>query len=126
MILNILKTYPKDSMLPMEPGNVVICSYVENFADIRDNKTYVVVSNSGTLVYKRIRVLANENSLLLISDNDVYAPYTLAMENIAEIWEYYAYIGRTDPKLLVEQAIEEKILDMHEKVVGIYDSVKKL
>ncbi|HHH54632.1 MAG TPA: helix-turn-helix domain-containing protein, partial [Bacteroidetes bacterium] len=43
-----------DSMLPMEPGSIVICSYVENMLDIKNGKTYVVVSKSGGLVYKRV------------------------------------------------------------------------
>jgi len=109
-----------DSMLPMEPGNVVICSYVESFNEIKDDKTYVVVSSSGTLVYKRIRLLENENRLLLISDNDIYSPYTLPLEDVTEIWEYYAYIGLTDPKQQMEQVIDEKISDIHVKIKEMY------
>lgn len=109
-----------DSMLPMEEGSVVICSYVESFNEIKDDRTYVVVSNSGTLVYKRVRLLENENRLLLISDNDIYSPYTLPLEDVAEIWEYYAYIGITDPKQQMEQAIDEKISDIHDKVKEMY------
>ena len=65
-----------DSMLPMEPGNIVICSYVENISDIKDDKTYVVISMEGGIVYKRLKVMKNQNSLLMISDNTAYEPYT--------------------------------------------------
>ena len=109
-----------DSMLPMEQGSVVICSYVENFDNIKDNKTYVVVSSGGTLVYKRVKVLAGENRLLLISDNDVYPPYTLPMEEVAEIWEYYAHIGLTDPKEQMQQVIDERLSDIQDKVGQMY------
>ena len=112
-----------DSMLPMEQGNVVICSYVEDYKYIKDNMTYVIVSTSGTLVYKRVRLLPNENRLLLISDNDIYAPYTLPLEEVAEIWEYYVYIGLTDPKAQMELMLDERISDIYEKVVDISASI---
>lgn len=112
-----------DSMLPMEPGNVVICSYVESFEDIKDNRTYVVVSNLGTLVYKRLSLLANENRLLLISDNEEYSPFTMSLDEVAEVWEYYAYIGHTDPKQQMEQMIDDKLIDIQDKVNYIHDNV---
>jgi transcriptional regulator with XRE-family HTH domain len=109
-----------DSMLPMEPGNVVICSYVENMEEIKDGKTYVVISKSGGLVYKRIRFLKKENALLMISDNDIYSPYLLPLDDIAEIWEYYAHIGISDPKQLIEQMLDERITDIQNKVREIH------
>ncbi len=112
-----------DSMLPMEPGSIVICSYVENMKDIKTGKTYVVVSKSGGLVYKRIRLLPEENALLLISDNDIYSPYILPLDDIAEIWQYYAHIGLSDPKQLTEQMIDERITDIQIKVKEIYKNV---
>ena len=112
-----------DSMLPMEPGSIVICSYVESINDIKDGKTYVVVSKSGGLVYKRIRLLTKENALLLISDNDIYAPYILPSDDIAEIWQYYAHIGLSDPKQLTDQMIDERITDIQNKVKTIYQNI---
>ena len=109
-----------DSMLPMEPGNIVICSYLENITDIKNDRTYVVVSKSGGIVYKRVKKLDNDSEILLTSDNNVYSPYTLSLEEVAEIWEFHAYVGLFDPKQLVEQAIDDKITDIHSKVNDIY------
>lgn len=109
-----------DSMLPMEPGNIVICSYLENLIDIKNDKTYVVVSKSGGIVYKRLKRLDRTSEILLTSDNDVYSPYTLPLEEIAEIWEYYAHVGLSDPKEIVDQMMDEKIIDIQKKVRGIY------
>ena len=41
-----------DSMLPMESGSVVIAAYVESLADLKDNRTYIVISQRDGLVYK--------------------------------------------------------------------------
>ncbi len=112
-----------DSMLPMEPGNVVICSYVENFEEIKDGKTYVIVSKSGTLVYKRVRPVLEENRLLLISDNDIYPPFTMLLEEVAEIWEFHAHISHSDPKEYLEQIIDDKIDDIQNKVKTIYKKI---
>ena len=46
-----------DSMLPMESGSIVICSYVESLRDIKKDKTYVMISKSDGLVYKRIDLI---------------------------------------------------------------------
>jgi len=112
-----------DSMLPMEPGNVVICSYVESFEEIKDGKTYVIVGKSGTLVYKRVRPVLEENRLLLISDNDIYPPFTMLLEEVAEIWEFYAHISHSDPKEYLEQMIDDKIDDIQNKVKTIYKKI---
>jgi transcriptional regulator with XRE-family HTH domain len=109
-----------DSMLPMEPGSIVICSYIENLGEIKNDKTYVVISKSGGLVYKRVQLLENDNALLLVSDNDIYSPYTLPLEEVAEIWEYYANVNLVDPKLQLEQMIDNRITDMYSKVRDMY------
>lgn len=115
-----------DSMLPMEPGSIVICSYVENLSEIKNNKTYVVISKSGGLVYKRVQLLENNDSLLLVSDNDIYVPYTLPLEEVAEMWEFHAYVGLLDPKQLVEQMIDDKITDIYTKVGDMYKVVVEI
>ena len=60
-----------DSMLPMEPGSIIICTYVEKLREIKDEQTYIVVSKSAGVVYKRVRNDANKNQLILISDKPV-------------------------------------------------------
>jgi len=114
-----------DSMLPMEPGNIVICSYVENISDIKDDKTYVVISREGGIVYKRLKVMKNQESLLLISDNSAYEPYTLEYSEIAEIWQYYAYISKSDPIATIKYIQDEKIEDIGRKVGEIYKEIIK-
>jgi transcriptional regulator with XRE-family HTH domain len=112
-----------DSMLPMEPGNIVICSYVENISDIKEDKTYVVISHEGGIVYKRLKVLKNQECLLLISDNTTYEPYTLEYGEISEIWQYYAYISKSDPISTIKYIQNEKIEDISKKVWEMHKEI---
>jgi DNA-binding XRE family transcriptional regulator len=112
-----------DSMLPLESGSIVISSYVENINDIKDGKTYIIVSKTEGVVYKRVRKLPNEKSLLLISDNTVYDPYIIHYSEISEIWQYYAHLSFSDSKMTLDAMIDERIADMHTKVSKIYDKV---
>jgi len=112
-----------DSMLPMEPGSIVICSYVENLRDIRNDKTYVVISKTEGVVYKRIRKDAGHNKLILMSDNDAYLPYTIGYEEIDELWQYYCHLSFSDNKLTFNYMLEEKIQDMHRKLTEVHKAV---
>ena len=112
-----------DSMLPVQEGDIVICKYVEDIKHIKNGNTYVIVSKAGGLAYKRVQVAKDKNALLMTSDNPVYPPYLLEMEDIAEIWQFYAYLSREDPKNTVEWMTDSRISDIHAKVNGIYRKV---
>lgn len=112
-----------DSMLPLMPGSIVICSYVEKIEHIRDNKTYVIISRDSGVVYKRVRKDTESNSLLLMSDNDLYFPYKIPYSDVAEIWQYYAHLSFTDQKLAVESLMEERMADMQSKITRIYQDI---
>ena len=77
-----------DSMLPLESGTIVICAYVESLRDIKKDRTYVVISKSEGVVYKRVRPDFTTQKLVLVSDNDNYLPYELPFGEIDEIWQY--------------------------------------
>ena len=109
-----------DSMLPMESGNIVICAYVERLDQIKDDRTYVVVSQHEGLVYKRVKVDTQNRRLILISDNELYMPYKIAFDQIDEIWEYYAHMGFSDAKSTFEYMLGEKINDIQKKVTEIH------
>lgn len=81
-----------DSMLPTPDGSIIVGRYVENITDIKNGRTYIVVSTTG-IVYKRVYVKTEENALLLVSDNKIYNAYELALENVLEIWEFRCFIS---------------------------------
>lgn len=109
-----------ESMLPMEPGSIVICAYVEKLSELKDNRTYVVVSQQEGLVYKRVRVNQNQKSLTLTSDNELYAPYEISFTDIREIWQYYAHLSFSDSKQLLDNMVEDKLTDIQRKVTEMY------
>src|ERR1700750_706811 len=43
-----------DSMLPLASGTIIIGEYLENWSDVKQGDTYVVVSKSEGIVFKRI------------------------------------------------------------------------
>ena len=114
-----------DSMLPMESGSIVICSYVENLEQIKDDRTYVLVSKESGLVYKRLKKVSEVQKLILVSDNESYLPYEVDYSDIAEIWQYYAHLSFSDAKSTFNYILEEKLSDIQRKVNELHKRVAK-
>ena len=83
-----------DSMLPTKSGSYVVAKFMEDVRDLKDGKTYIVLTNNDGLVYKRVynRIEENKN-LLLVSDNKRYAAYEVPLEEILELWEFTCCIN---------------------------------
>jgi len=112
-----------DSMLPIEPGSIIISKYIESLKDIKDDRTYIIVSKMDGLVYKRVRMEKKTKRLMLISDNDVYLPYSIDFSDIDEVWQYYAHLSFSDSKATFNYMMEEKINDIQRKVSGISEKL---
>ena len=88
-----------DSMLPLPSGTIIIGRYVENWRDIKDNQTYILVTKSEGIVYKRVfSQIKNNETLRLVSDNKVYDAYEVSIEEINEVWEAKAFISTEFPQ----------------------------
>jgi transcriptional regulator with XRE-family HTH domain len=77
-----------DSMLPTPSGSVIVAEKLDDMDSLKSNMTYIVVSRSEGIVYKR--VLKNnklKNKLTLVSDNTSFQPYTMNLEDVVEIWK---------------------------------------
>jgi transcriptional regulator with XRE-family HTH domain len=105
-----------DSMLPMPSGSLVISKYVESLKDLKDDKTYIIITQKDGIVYKRIKNHSGENKLTAISDNEVYSPYTISYEDIQEIWRYHAHIVFSDARQQKKDWLQETVLDMQRKL----------
>src|SRR5690606_19042573 len=96
-----------DSMLPLQPGSIVIAEYVENWSEIKPGQTYVVISRDEGVVYKRIAFkYKEEKGLKLVSDNKSYEPYWVAADDILEVWKAKAYISTQLPEPTPEPTME--------------------
>ena len=112
-----------DSMLPIESGSIVISAYVEKLSDIKNDRTYIIVSGREGMVYKRVKVDPKDDRLVLVSDNPLYTPYEISYEDVDEIWQYYAHISFSDRLPLDDNRIEAQINDIHKKVNAIHDKI---
>lgn len=112
-----------DSMLPVESGSVVIASYVESLDEIKSNKTYIVISKREGLVYKRVRSDVSNGQLILISDNDIYVPYELPLEEVDELWQYYAHVSFSDAKKEVGSKLEVQMQDLQKRIMEIQGKI---
>ncbi len=86
-----------DSMMPTPSGSVIVGEKVENLEELKTSNTYIVVSKTEGIVYKR--VLKNnrqKNKFTLVSDNPAYQPYTVAAEDIVEVWQAQVIIAKAN------------------------------
>jgi transcriptional regulator with XRE-family HTH domain len=106
-----------DSMPPLESGAYVIGKYVEDVADIRDGKTYVVLTQNDGLVYKRLyNKIEQDGTIHLHSDNKAYYPYQIKPEEVFELWSFVCSLNPTDSPIsdLVYNAIQNIQADVVE------------
>jgi transcriptional regulator with XRE-family HTH domain len=81
-----------DSMLPVEEGSYIIGEYLLDWNRVKSDDTYIIVSKDEGIVYKRVLNDITNNQLILKSDNKVYDPYPMELENVAEIWKAHGYV----------------------------------
>jgi transcriptional regulator with XRE-family HTH domain len=100
-----------DSMLPTPSGSVIVGEKVGSFKEVKNSNTYIVVSNSDGVVYKRIITNddrskeGNGDRLTLLSDNPLYEPYQVNATDIVEIWKavYIIHKAGAQPMWNVDQ-----------------------
>lgn len=77
-----------DSMLPVQPGSIIVGEYVENWRNIKDGQTYIILSQHDGIVYKRVFNQVEENgTLVLRSDNPSYPAYPIKATEVLEVWK---------------------------------------
>jgi len=75
-----------DSMIPIvNPNEYLITEYVDNWRSMKSSATYIVITKEDGIVYKR--VIRNENTLTLISENKEYEAYDIEVSEVVEIWK---------------------------------------
>ena len=93
-----------DSMPPHEDGSIIVGKYIEKLGDVKDGKTYILITKSEGMVYKRLNK-NKKNVLVVESDNSFYPVYEVKVSDILEIWEYVCNIGLTDEKQQVPETV---------------------
>jgi len=100
-----------DSMLPTPSGSVIVGERVASLKDVKSSNTYIVISNTDGVVYKRI--ITNDDrsvnsigeKLTLLSDNPLYEPYQVNTTDIVEVWKavYIIHKAGSQPMWNVDQ-----------------------
>jgi transcriptional regulator with XRE-family HTH domain len=86
-----------DSMLPTQSGSVIVGEKLEDIENVKTSNTYIVVSRSEGIVYKRLlKNNRSKNKVTLVSDNPIYEPYQVNTEDIAEIWQAQMIIAKAN------------------------------
>ena len=108
-----------DSMLPLASGSIIIGEYVENWKEIRSGQTYVLVTGSEGIVYKRVyNHIAESGKLTLRSDNPTYPPYDVEAGDVMEVWRAKAYISLDFPDAEISlQKLAGIVLDLQQEVI---------
>jgi transcriptional regulator with XRE-family HTH domain len=86
-----------DSMMPTPSGSVIVGERIQNLEEVKSNQTYIVVSKTDGIVYKRIMKNNRQKSkLTMVSDNPSYQPYTLNAEDVLEVWQAQMILSRAN------------------------------
>ncbi len=105
-----------DSMLPVKSGSFIVAKYIEDIKDVKNGRTYIVLTKNDGLVYKRVYNHTEKKELIqLSSDNKAYAPYDVALSDVLELWEFTCCINT--------QEYDEKELKMS-SIMAMFQELK--
>lgn len=116
------------SMHPtLNDKDMVIGSFVESFAAVRDDRVYVVVTKSEGIVVKRcLNRLKTDGKLILKSDNykhrDDYPTIVCNPEDILEIWYVTGYMSR---QLRPPAEMYTRLIDLEARLTLTEEKLKK-
>ncbi|MFA7686558.1 MAG: helix-turn-helix domain-containing protein [Moheibacter sp.] len=87
-----------DSMLPIPEGSDVTGEYVENWQHLKDQTPCIVVlKNNQDFVFKLV-TFQKDKTFLLESMNPVFGPYTVAPDDVLEIWKFHSFTSKEIPE----------------------------
>jgi len=114
-----------DSMPPLKEGALVIGKFIEDYTTIKSGKTYVLLTRNDGLVYKRVNnLLQTEQAFELVSDNRLYAPYKIKVDEVLEIWEYVCVIT-SDVAQPEEPLANQAIVQILHKMQADIEALKR-
>ncbi|ELR73254.1 hypothetical protein C900_04765 [Fulvivirga imtechensis AK7] len=120
-----------DSMLPILPGTIIIGEYVDDIRQIKNGKTYVLVTKTEGIVYKRVfNYIADNGKLFLVSDNRQYAPFQVSIDDVLEVWASKAYISvqfpdAKDSNEVSTEQLASIVLDLQKEIIKLKEQTKK-
>ena len=87
-----------DSMLPIPEGSDVVARYIADWTSLKpDTLCIVVLKTEQNVVFKLLTIDSQRGIATLRSLNPLYAPYEVALEDIAEVWAFHHYSSTVIP-----------------------------
>lgn len=114
-----------DSMLPILPGTIIIGEFIDDVREIKNGKTYILVTKNEGIVYKRIFNYIDDNGkLFLVSDNRQYSPYQIDIDEVMEVWSSKAFISVQFPEAGEQSEVSTEqlasiVLDLQKEIVKL-------
>lgn len=112
-----------DSMPPHQDGAYVIGKYIESIANLKIGKSYIFVTRSEGITYKRLLEVDAEK-ISVKADNFFYLPYDIPLESIFEIWEYAMSIATKEFDQSTINFDNQKIIRMFQEIQGELKIIK--
>ena len=114
-----------DSMLPLVSGTVIVGRFVEDWNSIKDGTPCILVSQREGVVFKRLfNKISSSAIMMLHSDNPVYPPYEVPVNDILEIWEAKAFISSTFPIADISLSkLSSIVLDLQHEVMKLKKAI---
>lgn len=116
------------SMVPtFHESDLIICRYVENLLEIRDDRIYVVVTHREGVVVKRVVNRAQKDGkLILNSDNKrhpgEFPPIVVGPDEVLEVWHAVAYISR---QMRAPGEVYNRLVDVEARLTLLEDKAQK-
>lgn len=110
-----------DSMLPIASGTVIVGRFIDDWSQVKDGLPCIVVSKKDGVVFKRVyNKLKESSSLTLHSDNPLYTPYAVDVEDVLELWEAKAFISSTFPIADISlNKLTSIVMDLQQEVMKL-------
>ena len=81
-----------DSMLPITSGSYVICEYIENWEELKEGLSYMLITKNNGILFKRVWQDEHADHLLLKSDNEAHEPFDINRNDLIEVWKGLGFI----------------------------------
>jgi len=113
-----------DSMPPYKDGAFIIGKYLEKATDLKKGKSYLFVTRSEGITYKRL-VKTEEEAVTVPADNLFYEPYSIPLADIFEIWEYACSIATEEFTKEDFNTDQQQIIEMLKELKKEVNELKK-
>ena len=115
-----------DSMLPFLPGSYLISSYIQDWSSVKTGELYIFLTQDHGVVFKRAKnCIIETGEIELISDNTIYEPYRVHVEDLLEIWKVEGNIQFDLSNRHTKDNVANKLDNLKQEVRALRSALEK-